>query len=383
MFDSLINSIRSIYPGKDFIPLHEPCFQGKEKEYLIQCVDSGFVSSVGQFVVDFEKAFAAYTGAQHAVAASNGTNGLHLALVTLGVGRDDLVITQALSFVATVNAIHYSGASPVFLDVEKDTLSLCPLKLREFLEKECCVKAEGLFHKSSQRKVSACVLMHTLGHPGNAKQIAEILAEYQIPLVEDAAEALGSYKDNQHVGLEGQISVFSFNGNKVITTGGGGMLVTNNESLAKRAKHLSTTAKVAHAYEFFHDEIGYNYRMPNLNAALGLAQLEQLEKFLTVKNRIAKHYRNSFANLEFCDFLESPKGCKSNYWLNGLLFKTRELRDNFLKVSNENGVMTRPLWTPLNQLPPYKDCVQMDLSCTRNLYDRVVNLPSGVHGVSI
>lgn len=363
--------------------MHEPCFQGKEKHYLNQCLDSGFVSSVGQFVINFEKAFANYTGAKHAVAASNGTNGLHLALVTLGVKRDDLVLTQALSFVATVNAIHYSGANPVFLDVDHKTLSLCPVKLEEFLNQECSFEKGSLVHISSRRKISACVLMHTLGHPGNASEIARILSKYDIPLVEDAAEALGSYKDGKHVGHNGQISIFSFNGNKVITTGGGGMLITNDETLAKKAKHLSTTAKVAHPYEFYHDEIGYNYRMPNLNAALGLAQLEQLEEFLKKKQRIAKHYKDSLQGLDFCEFVEAPESCASNYWLNGILFRSRELRDDFLKASNENGVMTRPLWTPLNQLPPYKECIGMDLSCTQDLYSRLVNIPSGVHGVSI
>jgi perosamine synthetase len=381
-FESVIEFVHSLYPCRDFIPLHEPLFAGNEKKYLNECIDSTFVSSVGAFVDQFELKMAEYTGAARAVVCLNGTNALHLALKLAGVEAGNEVITQPLTFIATANAIAYCNARPVFLDVDLDTLGLSPEALLRFLETE--TRVDPLTGKRINRKtgnrIGACVPMHTFGHPCRISELTEICENYQIPLVEDAAESLGSLYQGKHTGTFGLIGVLSFNGNKILTTGGGGMLLFNDVELAKRAKHLTTQAKVPHPWEFSHDETGYNYRMPNLNAALGLAQLEQLPWFLKSKRETAGKYRDFFADSPFA-FVTEPEGARSNYWLNCIRMASVEERDQFLAYSNQNGVMTRPAWNLMNTLPMYKDSQQFDLTNSVRLAETLINLPSSVrHG---
>jgi perosamine synthetase len=414
----IISFIRDLYQQPEgFIPLHAPVFNGNEKKYLEECINSTFVSSVGKFVDEFEIKMAEYTGAKKAVVCVNGTNALHLALMMVGVERDSEVITQPLTFIATANAISYCGAHPVFLDVDMDTLGLSPTALRVWLETNAEPPTRNTKQKTRNKKtrrpISACVPMHTFGHPARIDEIVAICNEYNIPVVEDAAESLGSYYKGQHTGTFGKIGVLSFNGNKIITTGGGGMLLFQDEEMARKAKHLTTQAKVPHAWEFVHDEIGYNYRMPNINAALGLAQLEQLPKFLESKRNIAQAYNNFFTTLNHSklsqpptikQFNESmlqqlnvsthqqinastiqhiaePSNSSSNYWLNCIFLSDRKERDEFLKFTNENGVMTRPIWQLMNKLemfnPDRNTGAQCgDLSNSELLENRVVNLPS-------
>jgi aminotransferase in exopolysaccharide biosynthesis len=320
---------------------------------------------------------AKYTGATKAVVCVNGTNALHIALKLTGVEQDHEVITQPLTFIATANAISYCGAHPLFIDVDLDTMGLSPNSLLEFLEKETILKEEGCFNKQTKRKISACVPMHTFGHPCRIDLIVEICEKYKIEVVEDAAESIGSFYKGQHTGTFGRIGILSFNGNKTITTGGGGMLLFNDSELARKAKHLTTNAKVPHPWEFAHDEIGYNYRMPNINAALGVAQLEMLDQFISAKRLLAEEYFHFFTSLNIQFFLE-PNYCKSNYWLNSLILKNKEERDNFLQISNENGVMTRPIWTLMNRLPMFKDCQHGSIENAQWLEERVVNIPSSI-----
>ena len=374
MFDSVISFIRSIY-GEGFIPLHEPRFRGKEKEYLSACIDSGFVSSVGEFVNALEKAAATYTGAQYAVACVNGTAAIHVGLHALGVSHGDEVITQAFTFVATGNAITYTGAKPIFVDIDPATLGMSPESLRSFLESNAILEEGKCLNKTSRKQIKACVPMHTFGMPCAIEEIVEICNEWSIPVLEDAAESLGSFIGNQHTGTFGKIGTISFNGNKIITSGGGGILITNDEGTAKLLKHLTTTAKVQHAWEDVHDMTGFNYRMPNLNAALLLAQLEMLPTFLAEKRDLAEKYIEFFADHE-ATFIQEPSGTTANYWLNALLFDSKEKRDAFLKATNESGVMTRPPWRPLNELEMFKDCQITDLQYTRDLSERIVNIPS-------
>ncbi len=374
----VIEFIQNLYGTKAFIPLHEPTFLGNEKRYLNECIDSTFVSSVGKYVDTFEQIFAEYTGAKYAVATVNGTSALHISLLLAGVEREDEVITQPLTFIATCNAISYCGAKPVFVDVDRDTMGLSPKSLKGFLEKNCEVKDGKCINKSSKRVVKACVPMHTFGHPCRIDEIKEICDVWSIALVEDAAESLGSFYKGKHTGTFGKLGAFSFNGNKIITSGGGGVIVTDDETLAKRAKHLTITAKIPHPYEYVHDEIGYNYRMPNINAALLVAQMEQLEKFLSNKRETAKAYEKFFATIEGIDFIKEPKNASSNYWLNAVLLKDKETRDAFLKETNENGVMTRPIWKLMNELEMFKNMQCANLDNAKYLEQRVVNIPSGV-----
>tara|TARA_B100000925_G_scaffold291824_1_gene281718 strand:- start:2925 stop:4097 length:1173 start_codon:yes stop_codon:yes gene_type:complete len=376
IYKDFLDKAHSIY-GDDFIPLHRPIFEGNEKKYLVDCIDSNFVSSVGAKVTEFEQKIAAFTGSKYAVAAVNGTAALHVALEVAGVKPDDEVISQALTFVATCNAISYTGAKPIFVDVDLDTMGLSPAALRQFLKNNAEKRPEGTFNKISGKRISACVPMHTYGLPCRVAEIADICTDWGISLIEDAAESLGSYIDKQHTGTFGNLATLSFNGNKVITTGGGGMIITNDEDLAKRAKHVTTTAKVPHPYEFVHDEIGYNYRMPNLNAALGCAQMEQLDDFLAKKTKVADQWSDFFnvRNIEFCDAVD---GSRTNYWLNAIILNSREERDNFLKFTNDNGVMTRPIWKLMSQLEMYKDCQTDGLKNSLWLQDRVVNIPSSI-----
>jgi aminotransferase in exopolysaccharide biosynthesis len=379
-FKQIVDFIRFLYcKPEGFIQLHAPVFNGNEKKYLNECIETTFVSSVGTFVDKFEAEMARYTGAAKAVVCVNGTNALHLALKMIGVERDTEVITQPLTFIATVNAISYCNAHPIFLDVDMDTMGLSPKALLYFLETKTYFNS-SINHRINlltNRIITACVPMHTFGHPCRIDEIIKICEHFQIPVVEDAAESLGSFYKGKHTGTFGKIGVLSFNGNKILTTGGGGMLLFMDEELSKKAKHLTTQAKVQHAWEFVHDEIGYNYRMPNINAALGLAQLEQLDAFLKSKRNIAKQYEQFFNSLEI-PFIREPKNTISNYWINCILLKNNTERDAFLKFSNENGVMTRPAWQLMNKLEMFKNCQTDELKNANELVNRLVNIPSSV-----
>ena len=375
-FAPIIACVRSIY-GPGFVPLHRPVFEGNERQYLVDCIDSNFVSSVGAKVTEFEQRIAAFTGVKHAVATVNGTAALHVALQLAGVERDDEVITQALTFIATGNAIRYCGAHPVFIDVDRDTLGLSPEALRRFLEQYAQVRNGQTCNKTSGRRLAACVPMHTFGLPCRIEEVIALCDQYDIPVVEDAAESLGSTIGTRHTGGFGRLGVLSFNGNKVITTGGGGMILTDDAERAARAKHLTTTAKIPHPYEFVHDEVGYNYRLPNLNAALGCAQMERLPEMLAIKARVAAQYAAFFAETDF-QFIQAPPGTVSNYWLNAILFDSLAERNAFLEYSNSQGVMTRPIWRLLHRLAMYADCQHDDLENSIWLEERVVNIPSSV-----
>ena len=376
MKEEFISLVKELY-GNDFIPLHRPVFEGNEKQYLVECIDSNFVSSVGEKVTEFERKIAEFTGSKYAVATVNGTAALHMCLHLTGVGCGDEVITQALTFVATGNAISYCGAHPVFIDVDKDTMGLSPSSLRTFLENYAELRNGVTYNKNTKRMIKACVPMHTFGIPCRIKGISDICKKWNIALIEDAAESLGSYFENRHTGTFGRLAAISFNGNKIITTGGGGMIITDDEDLAKRAKHLTTTAKVPHAYEFVHDEIGYNYRMPNLNAALGCAQLEKLESILVQKKEIALRYSEFFEDLGI-KMLKPIENANPNNWLNAILLNSKEERDDFLSFTNENGVMTRPVWHLLSDLKMFRSFQTDGLKNSNWLEDRVVNLPSSV-----
>ncbi len=381
-----IDFIRSTFQEPtDFIPLHDPRFIGNEKKYLIECIDSNFVSSVGEFVGRFERMCAEYTGSKYAVAAMNGTAALHIALLLAGVNREEEVITQTLTFIATANAISYTGSKPVFIDVDKETMGLSPSALEAWLQDNAEMReGEGTrgrggdwepWNKVTNRKIAACVPMHTFGHPVKINELQAVCKRYNIPLIEDAAESIGSYYKGKHTGTFGKLGILSFNGNKIITTGGGGMILTDDEELAKKAKHLTTQAKVPHKWKFVHDHIGYNYRLTNVNAALGCAQMESLDYLLKLKRELAEQYKSFFSNSEFAFFSE-PENCKSNYWLNAILTKDRNQRDEILKYTNKNGIMTRPIWELMNRLPMFAECQTDGLKNSIWLADRVVNIPS-------
>jgi len=355
-----VEFIRNIYGTSNFIALHEPFFDEREIEMTTECIKSTFVSSVGKFVDEFEQKVAEFCGVKYAVACVNGTSALHLALKLIGIGDKDKVITQPLTFIATANAISYCNAKPVFIDVDKDTLGLSPEKLEAYLKKNNDIKA--------------VVPMHTFGHPCRIAEIKEICDKFGVKLIEDCAESLGSFYKGIHTGNFGEIGVLSFNGNKIITTGGGGMLLLNDEALAKKAKHLTTQAKIPHRWKFEHDEIGYNYRMPNLNAAMGIAQLEKLPQLLDKKRNLAKKYAEFFGE----KFINEPNDSKSNFWLNSILLKDSKERDEFLTYTNDEGVMTRPAWTLMNKLKMFKNCECGDISNALWIEDRLVNIPSGV-----
>lgn len=377
-FKKVVEFIRDWYDTDEFLPLHAPSFNGNEKKYLNECVDSTFVSSVGKFVTEAEQKFAEAVGAKYAVAVVNGTSALHLALRVAGVQKDEEVITQALTFVATCNAISYLDAIPVFVDVDKETLGLSEVALETFLKENAEMRNGVCYNKTSGRRIGACLPMHTFGHPVKLDEIKKVCDKYNLTLVEDAAESVGSYYKGKHTGNVGLLSAFSFNGNKTITCGGGGMIVTNNKKLAQHAKHLSTVAKTPHPYEFYHDEIGYNYRMPNINAALLVAQLEQLDSVLENKRETAEAYEKLFKDITDIEFISEPKHGRSNYWLNTVQLGDKEARDEFLKYTNAKGVMTRPSWILMNELPAFKDCQAGDLTNSRFLADRLVNIPSSV-----
>ncbi len=378
MFEKILKQIRINFQSEDFIPLHAPVFVGNEKKYLSECIDTTFVSYTGAFVGKFEEMVKTYTGSKYAVAMVNGTSALHLALHICGVERGNEVLTQALTFVATVNAITYTGAKPVFIDSEKTSLGMDPDKLEEFLHQETTMKDDGFcYNKTTGSRITACVPVHVFGHAFMVDKIKSICDRFNLILVEDAAESIGSYYKNQHTGTFGKAAILSFNGNKTITTGGGGMLLTNDADLAQKAKHLSTTAKIPHAYEFYHDQTAFNYRMPNVNAAIGCAQMECLNHFLLNKRELAHLYEAFFTETNI-EFIKEPEQTKSNYWLNAIILKDRIERDEFLKYAIDNQVMCRPVWTLMNRLPMYERCQSTDLETASWLEDRVVNLPSSV-----
>ena len=377
MFENTIEFIQEIYKSKEFIPLHEPRFFGNVKKYINECIDSTFVSSIGKYVDEFEEKIAKYSGAQFAVATSNGTSALHVSLLLANVDQNDEVITQSLTFIATCNAISYCGAQPIFIDVDKDTMGLSPAALECFLKDNTTVKNKQCINNITGRVIKACVPMHTYGHPCKIDKIKQICDEHHIFLIEDAAESVGSKYKDKHTGTFGQLGVMSFNGNKIITSGGGGCIVTNDKILAKKAKHLTTTAKVPHKWDFNHDMVGYNYRMPNINAALLVAQLENLNSFLANKRKLAKTYEEFFKTQEYT-FFKEPKLSKSNYWLNTLLLKDKTQRDKFLKETNSSNVMTRPVWIMMHKLPMFENAQCGDLTNSEWLNDRVVNIPSSV-----
>lgn len=377
MFDALIRFVRDQYRGDEFIPLHAPVFRGREREYVLDTIESTFVSSVGEYVDRFESDMAAYTGCGRAVAVVNGTAALHIALMLSGVRPGDLVVTQPLTFVATCNAISYCNAEPVFVDVDRHTLGLSPIALEAWLDEHARVDLEGVCRTIKDgRPIRACVPMHTFGHPVDLDALLSTCNRWRIAVVEDAAESLGSTYKGRYTGTFGRLGTLSFNGNKILTTGGGGMILTD-PVLGQRAKHLTTTAKRPHPFEFFHDEVGYNYRLPNLNAALGCAQLEKIEVFIAAKRELARRYDDHFKNSSV-QFVREPDGCRSNYWLNAVVCESREQRDALLKATNDAGVMTRPIWTLMSRLPMCGHCLRGDLINAEWLEARVVNLPSSV-----
>ncbi|MBY5949920.1 LegC family aminotransferase [Algoriphagus marincola] len=376
-FQETIKFIQDKFKSKDFIPLHAPVFIGNERKYVMDTLDSTFVSSVGAYVDLAEKIMAEISQTKKAVAVVNGTSGLQIALQLAGVNTGDEVITQALTFVATANAIRYNGAEPIFLDVDYETMGLSPKAVSEFLDEFGEKRESGTFNKKTGKKISACVPMHTFGFPVHLDELIKVCSAWKIPVVEDAAESLGSFYNGQHTGSFGQLGVFSFNGNKIVTSGGGGMIVTNIEDFGKLGKHLTTTAKVPHAYEFYHDQLGYNFRMPNLNAALICAQLEQLDRFLINKRKLADAY-SEFFKTQSLAFRQELENTKANYWLMCLELENLEERNAFLKVTNEANTMTRPIWQLMYRLPMYQDCFRDDQKNAEYLEERIVNIPSSV-----
>lgn len=378
MYNQVTDFIHQLFGTSETVPLHAPLFIGNEKKYLNECIDTTFVSSVGKFVDRFEEEIAAYTGAHKAVVCVSGTNALHMAMLLVGVERDDEVLTQALTFIATCNAISYIGAHPVFIDVDMETLGLSPKAVKDWLEKNAELRNGVCYNKNTGRRVKACVPMHTFGHPVKIDELVQVCNEWHLELVEDAAESIGSLYKGKHTGTFGKVGAISFNGNKTITTGGGGMLLFQDEELGKLAKHLTTQAKVSHRWAFVHDHIGYNYRMPNINAALGCAQLENLDRYVENKRETAQIYADFFKNLPDITFFTEPENCRSNYWLNVVLLKDKATQQEFLEYTNDHGVMTRPVWELMNRLEMFKHCETDGLNNTEWLADRIVNIPSSV-----
>jgi perosamine synthetase len=378
---TILEALRSVIPEKQGpISLHEPFFGGNEWAYLKDCLDSTWVSYVGPYVDRFEAMLAKFVGVRKAVAVVNGTEALHLALKLVGVGPGDEVLVPALTFVATANAVAYCGAMPHFVDSEEKTLGLDPSKLKAYLREVAMIEGRGCINRQTGRPMRAVVPMHTFGHPVDLDPLVEICEEYGLAMVEDAAESLGSYYKGRHTGQWGKLSILSFNGNKTVTTGGGGAILTNDEELAALAKHLTSTAKVPHRWAFRHDHVGYNLRLPNINAALGCAQMEQLPAFLEQKRRLAVRYAEAFHDVSGVRFFTEPSFARSNYWLNVLLLEAplADQRDAVLDATNDEGFKTRPAWDLLNTLAIYESAPKMDLSCAENLARRIVNLPSSV-----
>ena len=377
-FKKITDFIKGLFPGFEKIPLHAPIFNGNEKKYVIETIDSTYVSSVGSFVNRFEDMMCEITGAKYAIAIVNGTSALHLSMILAGVEDKDEVLSQSLTFIATCNAISYLNATPVFIDIDKDTLGMSPNSLLNFLEQYAEKKNDGFtYNKQTGKRIKACVPMHSFGFPCRIDEISKICKQYNIVLIEDAAESIGSYYQELHTGLFGLMGTFSFNGNKTVTCGGGGAIITNDAEVARKAKHLSTQAKVSHPWSFIHDEIGFNYRMPNINAALACAQLEQLNLFVESKRILAKQYAQFFDqnNLQY---IKEINGAKANFWLNTLILESSEERDLFLEFTNSNGVMSRPVWNLMHTLPMFENCFKTDLSNSIWIADRLVNIPSSV-----
>ncbi|AOP33675.1 aminotransferase DegT [Leptospira tipperaryensis] len=381
-FDTLptriVESIRKVV-GDSPVALHEPTFSGNEWKYVKECIDTSFVSSVGKFVDRFELELAQFTGAKHAIAVVNGTAALHIALKLAGVNPGDEVLIPSLTFIATANAVSYCDAIPHFVDSEESTLGIDPNTIREYLTSITEIRNNQCINKTTGRIIRAIVPMHTFGHPSDLDGILSLAKDFHLQLVEDAAESLGSSYHERHTGTFGLLGTLSFNGNKTITTGGGGAILTENSEIAKRAKHITTTAKIPHRWEYVHDEIGYNYRMPNINAALGCAQLEQMPEFLKSKRELFQKYKDSFSSIEDVFIFEEPKESRSNYWLQTLVLsnKVSQKRDEILTVTNDSGVMTRPCWSLMHKLKPFSDCPRMDLSVAISLEKRLINIPSG------
>jgi aminotransferase in exopolysaccharide biosynthesis len=373
----IIAYIQSLYPARNPVLLHCPEFLGNERKYLTECIDTKYVSYVGHFVVDMERKISEITGAKHAVALVNGTAALHMLLLAVGIKTGDEIITQSLSFAATAAAIFHAGGTPVFVDVERETLGMSPKSLKHFLTENAKSKNGECINIKTGKPIKAVIPMHTFGHPVRIEEIKKICDEYSLLLIEDAAESLGSFYNGQHSGTFGKAAILSFNGNKLVTTGGGGMLITDDEAIANRVRYISTTAKRPHRWDFYHDEVGYNLRMPSLNAAVGVAQLEYFDRILANKRETARLYRQFFNSIHV-PFITEPENAKSNYWLNAILFDNRKQRDVFLEYSNDNGTQTRPAWTLLHTLPPYKHCQHTDTPIAEYFADCLVNIPSSV-----
>ncbi len=415
VYQYIIDFIRSLYPNRETVPLHEPYFGGNEKKEVLDCIESTFVSSVGKYVDRFEEMIRDFTGAKYAIATVNGTSALHIALKLAGVDQGDLVITQPLTFIATCNAISYCGAEPIFVDIDPDTLGMSPDSLANWLSANTIIQNEACYLKDvhelhelsrvhefsqininsnvlgqsnsskfveirGQKKIAACVPMHTFGHPCKMDSIMEICNRYHIPVVEDAAESIGSYYKGKHTGTFGKLGILSFNGNKTITTGGGGMILTDDVELGYLAKHLTTTAKKPHPWKFEHNMIGYNYRLPNINAALGCAQMEMLPEILKNKRETARIYQEFFKSIADIDFITEPEDCISNYWLNAILLKNIEERDAFLEQANAQKVMCRPAWILMNKLPMFNNCLKGELPISNKIEEGLINLPSSIRG---
>ncbi|MDB3877927.1 LegC family aminotransferase [Gammaproteobacteria bacterium] len=375
MINSLVTFIRDTYKTNEVIGLHEPSFNGNELSYVTEAIKSTYVSSVGKFVDEFEKGIERYTASPGAVSTVNGTAALHASMYVAGVKSGEAVITQALTFVATCNAIYHMGAQPIFVDVSKSTMGLCPKALESFLEENAVLEVDGSFLKSSKKRIRAVIPMHTYGHPVELDEIVVICKKWKLVLIEDAAESLGSFYKGRHTGTIGDFGAISFNGNKVITTGGGGMVLCGSEDSKKTVKHVTTTAKVAHPYEFFHDCAGFNYRMPNLNAALGVGQLESLNGYLLKKRDLAMHYKAFFKDSDY-SFFDEPINTQSNFWLNTIVCPDLDMRNELLDKSNAAGIMMRPVWTPMHKLPIFQDSPKGNLTNTDWFESRVVNIPS-------
>ncbi|MFJ8257656.1 LegC family aminotransferase [Peribacillus asahii] len=376
-WQEIARSIKGIYGNKDFVPLHEPTFNEKEIEYVTDCIRTGWVSSVGKYVDEFEKRLAEYTGVKRAVAVVSGTAALHISLKIAGVQASDEVFMPALTFIATANAVSYLQAIPHFVDVSEQTLGLDPVKLEAHIQEVGEMKHGQLVNKQTGRVIRAVVPMHTFGHPVDLNALIGVCERYNLILVEDAAESLGSYYKGKHTGGFGLVGALSFNGNKIMTTGGGGAILTNDEKLADYAKHITTTAKVPHRWEYRHDEIAFNYRMPNINAALGYAQIEKMDDFLASKRNLTKSYQELFEKIDGVDLFIEPSFGTSNYWLQTIILDSKKYdRDVVLDVLNKEGAMARPIWTPMHELSPYMECPKSDLFVTNQLNKRVINIPS-------
>ncbi|EHF4930722.1 LegC family aminotransferase [Enterobacter hormaechei] len=372
---SIVEFVRDVYKTDEFIPLHAPVFNGNEKKYVLDTLDSTFVSSVGKYVDDFERKMESFTGTARAVATVNGTAALSAALYLAGVKRGDLVITQALTFVATCNALYHLGAEPVFTDVSPVSLGLCPVALENWLSGNTELTDKGCIHRKTHQVIRAVVPMHTFGHPAELDELIAVCKKWHIILVEDAAESLGSFYKGKHTGTLGEYGALSFNGNKIITTGGGGMVFCRSSEAGIRAKHVTTTAKVPHPYEFYHDEPGFNYRMPNLNAALGCGQMERLDSFIKQKRALAQRYEEFFTGSEF-KFVKEPEYAQSNYWLNAIICENLDARNEMLAQMNEAKVMVRPIWKLMHRLPMFEHAMRDELTNSEQIEARLINLPS-------